>query len=275
MVKVLVINGSPRKQKGNTALVLDAFVDGMVEAGADVDQVYASELDIKPCVGEFDCWYHNVGHCYIRDDMQSLYPRLRESDVWVVGTPVFIPLPGALTNLLNRLMPLIQCIVETKDGRTRARFHTDVRTKRFVLVGVSGWWELDNFGSVIHVMTELCKDVGLEFSGAVLRPHAYYMKEKGELTEDGKEVLRAAHRAGRQLVEWGYMSPEALEAVRRPLVDLEKFVRDENEEFAAAVEAMKRPRPPAKAQRIKKMESGRPKKARGKSRRKGRGGPKR
>jgi len=252
MVKVLAINGSPRKGKGNTALVLDAFIDGMVEAGADVDQVYASELDIKPCVGEFSCWFDDVGHCYIRDDMQSLYPRLRESDVWVVGTPVFIPLPGALTNLLNRLMPLIQCIVETKDGRTRARFHTNVRTKRLVLVGVSGWWELDNFGSVIHVMTELCKDVGLEFSGSVLRPHAYYMKEKDELTEDGREVLRAARRAGRQLVEWGYMSAEALEAVRRPLVDRERFVKDEIEEYTAAVEAMRRPRPPPKAPKGKR-----------------------
>ncbi len=246
MTKVLAINGSPRMGKGNTALVLDAFIDGMVEAGADVDQVYASELDIGPCVGDFACWFNTVGRCHIRDDMQSLYPRLREADVWVVGTPVFVPLPGALTNLLNRLMPLIQCMVETKEGRTRARFHSDVRTKRFVLVGVSGWWELDNFGTVIHVMTELCKDVGLEFSGAVLRPHASCLKDKGALTEDGKEVLRAARRAGRQLVERGYMAPEVLEAVRRPLVDRETFMRDENEEYAAAVAAMKAPRPPPK-----------------------------
>jgi len=237
MVKVLVINGSPRMGRGNTALVLDAFVDGMVAAGADVDVVMLSELDIRPCAGEFACWYRTVGRCHIRDDMQPLYARLREADVWVLGTPVHLPLPGTVQNLLNRLMPLVEPVLETREGRTRARLHGDVRARKFVLVASSGWWELDNFGTVIHIATEMCKDIGLDLSGALLRPHAYKMRSGDGLTEDGKEVLRAARRAGRQLVEWGYMGTEALEAVRRPLVDQETCRVEQNEDYAKAVAA--------------------------------------
>jgi hypothetical protein len=34
MTHVVAINGSPRMEKGNTAIVLGPFLEGMVEAGA-------------------------------------------------------------------------------------------------------------------------------------------------------------------------------------------------------------------------------------------------
>jgi multimeric flavodoxin WrbA len=39
-MKVLAINSSPRMDKGNTALILNPFLEGMKEAGAEVDLFY-------------------------------------------------------------------------------------------------------------------------------------------------------------------------------------------------------------------------------------------
>ncbi len=39
MVQVLAINSSPLMDKGNTALILDPFLEGMKEAGAEVELV--------------------------------------------------------------------------------------------------------------------------------------------------------------------------------------------------------------------------------------------
>ncbi|MCJ7431672.1 flavodoxin family protein, partial [Candidatus Bathyarchaeota archaeon] len=42
--------------KGNTALILSPFVEGMREEGAEVELQYVKRLKINPCQGEMNCW---------------------------------------------------------------------------------------------------------------------------------------------------------------------------------------------------------------------------
>ncbi|MEM2102882.1 MAG: flavodoxin family protein, partial [Candidatus Bathyarchaeia archaeon] len=119
MTKVVAINGSPKMEKGYTAILLGAFLDGMKETGASVELFYVTRLKIKDCLADFDCWWKRPGECIIKDDMQMLYPKLREADILVLATPVYIPLPGAMQNFLNRLCPLMEPLLEFRDGRTR------------------------------------------------------------------------------------------------------------------------------------------------------------
>ncbi len=224
MSKSVAINGSPRMGKGNTAMVLTSFIQGMMDAGSDVELFYARRLKVKPCTcGEMYCWRKRPGECCIKDDMELLYPRLREAVILVLATPVYIPLPGEMQNLINRLCPLFEPLLEFREGRTRARFRKDVKIRKIVLVSTSGWWERENFGTVLRIAEELAEDASVEFAGAVLRPHAYLMKKKGQLTEDGESVLNAARRAGYELVKEGVMSKDALEAVSRPLISVDEL----------------------------------------------------
>jgi hypothetical protein len=95
--RAVAINGSPRMDKGNTARVLGPFIQGMVDAGSEVELFYASRLKLKPCAcNEMYCWYTRPGECCIQDDKQSLYPKLKEADTLILATPVYIPLPGAM-----------------------------------------------------------------------------------------------------------------------------------------------------------------------------------
>ena len=229
MSKAVAINGSPRMEKGNTAMVLTPFIQGMMDAGSDVELLYASRLKVKPCTcGEMYCWNDMPGECCIKDDMQLLYPKLREADILVLATPVYIPLPGDMQNIINRLCPLLDPFLEFREGRTRARFRKDVGIRKIVLVSTGGWWEKANFGTVVRITEELAKDASVEFAGAVLRPHAHLMKEKGELTQDGEAVLNAVRRAGYELVKEGVMTKETLETISRPLISQEDLWRRYN-----------------------------------------------
>ena len=223
MTKVLAINGSARMEKGYTKKLLNAFLEGMKEAGASIELVYAKRLKIRPCLGDFQCWFEKVGECIQTDDMQDLYVKLRESDILILAIPVYLPLPGEMQNLLNRLMPIVEPVLEFRDGRTRARFHDDVRISKIVLVSVGGWWEKGNFDTVSRIAEEIAKDVGVEFSGAVIRPHAFLMDREKDKAE---EVLDATRRAGAQLVREGRMSAETLDLVSQPLIS-EEELRDE------------------------------------------------
>ena len=226
MSKAVAINGSPRMEKGNTAMVLAPFVQGMMDAGCDVELLYASRLTAKPCsCSVMYCWDEVPGECCIKDDMQMVYPKLREADILVLATPVYIPLPGDMQNFINRLCPLVDPALEFREGRTRARFRKDVRIRRFVLVSTSGWWEIGNFGTVVRIVEEIAQDVSVEFAGAVLRSHAHLMIENGELTQDGEAVLNAVRKAGYELIKEDGMTRETLDRISRPLISQEDLWR--------------------------------------------------
>ncbi len=220
MTRVVVINGSPRMDKGSTGMILAPFLDGMREAGASVGLFYAKRLQVKPCTGEFYCWYEKPGQCYISDDMQSLYPKLREAEILVLATPVYIPLPGEMQNIINRLCPLLEPILKRQDGRTRVRFHGEVNIRKIVLVSTCGWWEIDNFKTVLRIIKELADDTGVEFAGALLRPHASLMTEE---QEKAKDILSGARKVGYQLVKDGEMSEDLLEVISQPLITEERL----------------------------------------------------
>ena len=231
MPKVLVINGSPFMAKGNTAKVLTPFIEGMKQAGASVELVYAKRLKVKPCTGTFYCWDENPGQCIIHDDMQSLYTILREAETLVLATPVYIPLPGEMQNVINRLCPLIEPKLDRIQGRTRAKFRTDVKIKRIALVATSGWWEKGNFGTVLRIVKELARDASVEFAGAALRPHASLMAEN---PEKAVKIYETCHQAGFQLVKTGKIPEDLSRIIGRPLISEKKIRRRSNDDTSKA-----------------------------------------
>ncbi len=233
MSRLLAINGSPRGSKGNTQWILDAFLQGAQVAGCETEQFFTNELNIKPCdCGMMYCWYHEPGTCCNQDDMQLLYPKIRQAETLVLATPIYIPLPGVMQNLVNRLCPLIHPELVVREGRTRGRVHEGTLLRRFVLVSTGGWWEKANFEVVEAIVRELAENSSLEYGGSILRPHAFLMKEDGILTEAGEKVLDAVREAGRQLIAEGYIQPEILDAVCEPLISMQDLIDKYNEWIA-------------------------------------------
>jgi NAD(P)H-dependent FMN reductase len=85
-MKFLAIWGSPRRG-GNTDILLNAFIDGATEAGAEVERLALRELKISPCQEIYHCF--KDGTCPIKDDMLPIYDKLLAADVVVLGTPIF------------------------------------------------------------------------------------------------------------------------------------------------------------------------------------------
>lgn len=80
---ILVLNGSPRAH-GNTAALVDAFVEGAREAGLDV-----ARMDIAGCRGCECCHERGNGSCAVRDDMERVYARWNKVDLLVLASPVY------------------------------------------------------------------------------------------------------------------------------------------------------------------------------------------
>ena len=230
-MKVLAVNSSPKMEKGNTALLLEPFLEGMRQAGAEVERYYTRQLDVGPCQGELSCWLKTPGQCFQQDDMQWLLPKLADADLWVLATPLYVDgMSGPMKNLVDRIIPLMQPFFELQDGHCRHPRREGCKAGKLALVSVCGLWEMDNFDPLVAHVKAICKNAGREFSGALLRPHAAGLAALRQRVPM-EDVFIAARAAGRQLVESGCMSPEALATVGRELLPRDILIDSTNAWF--------------------------------------------
>jgi len=243
-MRALAFNCSPRMDKGNTALILGPFLDGMKEAGAEVELFYTKKLKISPCQGELNCWLKTPGKCFQEDDMAMLLPKMGEADIWVFATPVYVDgVTGQMKKVMDRGVPMVQPFFELRDGHCRHPMREGTRDGKVVLVSTCGFWEMDNFDSVLAHMRAFCKNTGREFSGALLRPHGPVLRVMMKMGGTVNDVLEAAKEAGRQLVRDGKMSKETLRIVSRELLPLETYVQRANQHFQQKLDALENKQP--------------------------------
>jgi len=236
-MKVLAINGSPLKDKGNTARILQPFLDGLSDGGVGVELLYTRDLQILPCLEDFQCWLKTPGHCAQQDDMQMVHVKLRAADVWVFATPVFVwGAPGPLKNLMDRMLPLIEPFITLQSGHCSHPIREGTPRAKVVLVSTCGFWEMDNFDPLLEQMRTLCRVIGLDFAGALLRPHAPGFSTMLEMGAPVRDVLQAAHNAGRELATTGSILTATMAAVSRPVLARDDYLHFANQRFRQEVD---------------------------------------
>src|SRR4030067_1299829 len=85
-MKILGIFGSPRRG-GNTDLLLEEVLKGAEEEGAEAERLYLRDYSITPCKECHGC--DDTCQCVILDDMEKIYPKLLESEIIVLASPIF------------------------------------------------------------------------------------------------------------------------------------------------------------------------------------------
>ncbi|HHY90400.1 MAG TPA: flavodoxin family protein [Clostridiales bacterium] len=97
MVKALVIMGSPRIRM-NTDQVLEKIIQGLKQEEVFVEKVELAKRRIVPCTA---CGYcERTGSCMLRDDMTDLYKQFDESDMIIVGSPLYFNSVTGITKIV-------------------------------------------------------------------------------------------------------------------------------------------------------------------------------
>lgn len=207
-------------------MILAPFLEGIKQAGAQVEHIYVHDLNISPCRGCFACWTKTPGKCVQNDEMEELLPKIVSADILVFATPVYMDgMTSTMKMLLDRLIPSFNSFIEIRDGHCRHPFRNPGEERKVVLVSVSGFHELDNFDPLVVHMEAICRNMNAEFAGALLRPYAYalsWLKQKGIPVD---EVFEAAQNAEFQLIQKGEMAPQDLTKVRRELIPKEELMQ--------------------------------------------------
>ena len=102
MKKILILNGSPRKN-GKTASLVKAFTEGAASAGNEVKEIYIDGLNIASCKACESC-SRNGGNCVQKDDMVQVYEAVEWCDVLVFASPMYWgTVTGQLKTTVDRL----------------------------------------------------------------------------------------------------------------------------------------------------------------------------
>ena len=100
-MKVLVINGSPRKG-GNTTIALNEMAKIFETESVGVESVQIGNKDVRGCIACGTCF--QKGQCVFDDIVNELAPKFEEADGLVVATPVYYASANAtLIACLDRL----------------------------------------------------------------------------------------------------------------------------------------------------------------------------
>lgn len=221
--RVLVIQASPRGERGVAERLSSSLIRGMEGEGARVQLVRLAGLRAEPCRGCFKCWTSGDGRCPIDDDLGPLVEDIPGHDLMLWVTPLYMEgMPGLMKNFVDRMMVLNHPSILLRDGRCLHPCRHESMPD-LAAAAVAGFYGLRTFDPLRRHLESLAVDQHTPLRAVLLRPDGLsLMHPLGR--EAFKGVDRALVEAGRNLVRRGSVPEEVSRAVSRPLVSLEQYL---------------------------------------------------
>jgi multimeric flavodoxin WrbA len=106
-MKVLAINGSPRKT-WNTATLLKKALKGAASQGAETELIHLYDLKFTGCTSCFACKTKggkSYGRCAVKDGLAPFLKEVEASDALILGSPIYFGnVSGEMRSFLERLL---------------------------------------------------------------------------------------------------------------------------------------------------------------------------
>src|SRR5699024_3849286 len=179
--KIVILNGSPRK-KGNTSALVKSFTEGAEASGNTVTEFFLGGMNIHGCRGCFGGHSSKDCPCVQQDDMNQIYPAVRDCDVIVLASPLYYwNMSGQLRTAVDRLFALEEGEGNLLRGHGRASA---------LLMAAEG----NGFEDVLLYYNHLMEHLKWENLGHVL---AGGNGDIGDI--DGKPELQKAYELGKSI----------------------------------------------------------------------------
>jgi multimeric flavodoxin WrbA len=217
-MKVLALNSSARAgDVSKTEIMLDSLVEGMREAGAEVEIINLAKKKIKYCIGCYTCWTKTPGKCLHKDDMtKEIYPKYMNCDLCVLATPLYhYTVNAQMKTFIERTLPSSQPFLVKRDGVTRHPLRH--APPPVVSMSVAGFPEEIVFDQLKSYVNFLYRD---RLVAGIFRPSSEMLR-KAPSDEGMRDILEATVQGGRELVEKMKISSETLDRINRPMTDFE------------------------------------------------------
>ena len=219
-MKILVFNGSPKKEKSDTLHITRAFLEGMNEAAPqETTMIHVIDKHIEYCSGCFTC-KHNGGVCIYEDDMRDILEKILSSDLLLFSFPLYsYGMPAPLKALLDRTMPLSSMAMRKVGERYEHVGQADFSHLRYLMICGCGFPNSRHNFEPAVAQFKLCFPNG----HTVITVPESPMFNAPEAAAVTKPRLALVKQAGRQYAEAGGIDASLLAEIGSPMIPEETY----------------------------------------------------
>ena len=219
-MKILVFNGSPKKDKSDTMHITRAFLAGIKEKiSPEVKVINVIDSHIEYCRGCFTCKL-NGGTCVYDDDMKMILPEIIASDLLIFNFPLYCyGMPAPLKVLVDRTLPLSSMRMKWDGNRYIHVGHADFSHLHYLMICGCGFPNnRNNFEPMVAQFKLLFPQ-----NHTIITVPESPMFNAPEATGVTQPRLELVQKAGKQYAErWG-IDDELLREIGSPMIPEETY----------------------------------------------------
>ena len=221
-MKILVLNGSPKRDKSDTMHMTRSFLNGMDDIeNNEVHIIDVIDKKIEYCTGCFACM-KNGGKCMHSDDMHDILKEILRSDVLLFSFPLYgYGMPAPLKALMDRTLPLGSMSMQKVGERYEHVAQADFSHLRYVMICGCGFPNSkNNFEGMIKQFELMFPNDNTIIT--VPESPMFNAPEAAEVTGPFLEVMR---QAGREYARDGKIEAETMKKLSTPMIPEEVYAQ--------------------------------------------------
>ena len=218
-MKILVFNGSPKRDRSDTMHITRAFLEGMNEAEPqDVHIIHVIDKHIEYCTGCFAC--KRGGVCIHDDDMKAILDEILCSDLLLFSYPLYsYGMPANLKALIDRTMPLSSMAMQKVGERYEHVCQADFSHLQYLMICGCGFPNSrHNFEPAVAQFRLLFPERHTILT--VPESPMFSAPEAAVVTVPRLDLVR---QAGRQYAANGEIEHALMEAIGTPMIPEEDY----------------------------------------------------
>ena len=219
-MKILVLNGSPKRDGSDTMHITRAFLEEMREAAAqEITTIHVVDRHIEYCTGCFACM-HNGGKCIHDDDMRQILESILDSELLIFSFPLYgYGMPAPLKALMDRTLPLGSMAMRRVGERYEHVEQAEFSHLRYVMICGCG------FPNSRHNFEGMTATFKLMFPNdhTILTVPESPMFNAPEAAVVTAPRLALVKQAGRQFAEAGEIDAALLAEIGSPMIPEETY----------------------------------------------------
>ena len=219
-MKILVLNGSPKRDQSDTMHITRAFLEGMKEAvDAEIHTIHVIDKHIEYCTGCFSCM-KNGGKCIHDDDMQKILEEILSSDLLIWSFPLYCyGMPAPLKALLDRTLPLSSMAMQKVGDRYEHVGQADFSHLRYLMICGCGFPNSrHNFEPAVAQFKQCFRDDHTIIT--VAESPMFNVPQAAIVTEPRLALIK---QAGKQYAETRKIDAELMAKIEVPMIPEEQY----------------------------------------------------
>ena len=219
-MKILVLNGSPKRDNSDTMHITRAFLAGMRDAAPqDIHIIHTIDQHIEYCTGCFSCM-RNGGTCIHDDDMKAILNEILESTLLILSFPLYCyGMPASLKAVIDRILPLTSMAMQKVGDRYEHVGQADFSHLRYLMICGCGFPNSrQNFEPAVEQFRLLFPQRHTILT--VPESPLFNAPKAAVVTEPRLQLVR---QAGHQYAEKGKIEASLLAEITSPMIPEEQY----------------------------------------------------